>query len=69
MKGTNCCVIGCNKRKKKKTGGEGNRSDSLGEEDEWTNEKRLHPRTFHIMKLVQSGSRQLTMFEECVKRV
>ena len=39
MKGTNCCVIGCNKRKKKKTGGEGNRSDSSGDEDEWTHKK------------------------------
>ena len=46
MRGFNCCIIGCRKRFKKK-GDDDLRSDSSGEEDDWSAEKRQHPRTFH----------------------
>ena len=46
MRGFNCCIIGCRKRFKKK-GDDDLRSDSSVEEDDWSAEKRQHPRTFH----------------------
>merc|ERR1711954_199026 len=47
MRGFNCCIIGCRKRFKRRSDDDV-RSDSLGDEDDWSFEKRQHPRTFHI---------------------
>ena len=50
VRGTNCSVLGCSKRRKKKSPTEGesfSRSDSDGSEDDESAVKRKFARTFH----------------------